>query len=130
MSLLSLQLSKNCCKKKLRIEGFCIYKTVNFRISFLKNPWGKYPPSPPPSAVPPLSYRTDLVKVTRIGEVMGRKRPPTLREPSFKFRHWNGVIEVRCLHYAKIIRIIINIDDIRQGRPSEGPILNLNTRLK
>ena len=29
----------------------------------------------------------NLVKVTRIGKVMGRKRPPTLRELSFKFRH-------------------------------------------
>ena len=29
----------------------------------------------------------NLTKVTRIGEVMGRKRPPTLRKVSFKFRH-------------------------------------------
>ena len=29
----------------------------------------------------------NLVKVTKIREVMGRKRPPTLREPSFKFRN-------------------------------------------
>ena len=28
-----------------------------------------------------------LVKVTRIGKVMGRKRRPTLRELSFKFYH-------------------------------------------
>ena len=28
-----------------------------------------------------------LVKITRNAEVMGRKRPPTLRELSFKFRH-------------------------------------------
>ena len=27
----------------------------------------------------------NLVKVTRIGKVMGKKRPPTLRELSFKF---------------------------------------------
>ena len=29
----------------------------------------------------------NLVKVTRIGKVMGRKQPPTLRELSFEFRH-------------------------------------------
>ena len=29
----------------------------------------------------------NLVKVTRIGKVMGKKRPSTLRELSFKFRH-------------------------------------------
>ena len=35
-----------------------------------------------------LKVRTKyLVKVSRIGGVMGRKRPPNLRESSFKFRH-------------------------------------------
>ena len=29
----------------------------------------------------------NLGKVTRIGKVMSRKQPPTLRELSFKFRH-------------------------------------------
>ena len=29
----------------------------------------------------------NLVKVTRIGKVMGRERPPILMELSFKFRH-------------------------------------------
>ena len=29
----------------------------------------------------------NLVKVTGIGKVMGKKRPPTLWELSFKFRH-------------------------------------------
>ena len=35
---------------------------------------------------------------------------------------------IRCLNYAKIVFIItiINMDDIRQERPSEGPILELN----
>ena len=35
-----------------------------------------------------LKVRSEnLVKVTRIGKVMGRKRRPTLRELSFKFHH-------------------------------------------
>ena len=61
---------------------------------------------------------------------MDRKRPATLREPSFKSRHENSVFEARCLNYAKIISIIINLVDIRQERVSEGPISNLNKRLK
>ena len=32
-------------------------------------------------------YAKNLVKVTRIGEVMGSKRPPTLRKLSFMFGH-------------------------------------------
>ena len=40
-------------------------------------------------------YDKDLVKVTRIGEVINRKRPPTLRKLFFKFH-----IEARCLNYA------------------------------
>ena len=43
---------------------------------------------------------TTIVKVTRIGEAIGRKRPPTLRELYFKFQHQNSVIEARCLNYA------------------------------
>ena len=42
----------------------------------------------------------NLVKVTRIGEVMSRKGPPTLRNLYFHFRYYNGVIEARCLNYA------------------------------
>ena len=42
----------------------------------------------------------DLVKVTRIKEVMGRKKPPNLRKLSFKFRHENSVIGACCLNYA------------------------------
>ena len=30
----------------------------------------------------------------------------------------------------RIIDIIVNMDDIRQERPNESPILNLNKRLK
>ena len=41
-----------------------------------------------------------FVIVTWIGEVMGRKRLPTLRKLSFKFRHWNSVIEGRYLNYT------------------------------
>ena len=41
----------------------------------------------------------NLVKVAKIREVMGRKRPPTLREPSFKFRNLNSVTKARCLNY-------------------------------
>ena len=35
---------------------------------------------------------------------------------------------IRCLNYAKIVFIItiINMDDIQQERPSKGPILELN----
>ena len=36
---------------------------------------------------PNISGAKYLVKVTWIGEIMGRKRPPTLKELSFKFRH-------------------------------------------
>ena len=32
-------------------------------------------------------HAKDLVKVTGSGEVKGRKRPPTLRKLSLKFRH-------------------------------------------
>ena len=42
----------------------------------------------------------NLVKITRIGKVMGRKRPPTVRELSSKFRHKNTVFEARCLNYT------------------------------
>ena len=32
-------------------------------------------------------HAKNFVKVTRIGEVMGSKKPPTLRKLSFKFGH-------------------------------------------
>ena len=74
-------------------------------------------------------HAKNLVKVTRIGEVMDRKIPSTLRKLSFKFRHkmvlWKHVVLI-----MRIINIIINIDDIRQERTNEGPILKLNKRLK
>ena len=41
------------------------------------------------------------MKVTRIGEVMDRKRLPTLRKLPFNLRHENSDIEARCLNYAK-----------------------------
>ena len=37
------------------------------------------------------------------------------------------VVEARCLNYANIR---INIDDIRQERSNEDPVLKLNNRLK
>ena len=45
-------------------------------------------------------HAKNLVKVTRTREVMGRKRPPTLRKLSLKFHHKNGVIEARYFNYA------------------------------
>ena len=55
----------------------------------------------------------NLVKVTKIREVMGRKIPPTLRKPSFKFRNLKHVV----LIIPIIIRIIINLGKIREERP-------------
>ena len=54
-----------------------------------------------------------LVKVTRIGEVMGRKRPPTLRKLSSSL----AIKIVLSKHVALIMRIYnmkINMDDIRE----------------
>ena len=45
-------------------------------------------------------YAKCLVKVTTIGEVMRRKRPPTLRKISFEFLYENNVIEACCLNYG------------------------------
>ena len=42
----------------------------------------------------------------------------------------NSIFEARCLNYANNYSHIINMDDIRQERFSEGPILSLNKRLK
>ena len=42
----------------------------------------------------------DLGKVARIGEVMSSRRPPILKELSFKFRRSNTVTEARCFNYA------------------------------
>ena len=42
----------------------------------------------------------NLVQVTKTGEFMGRKRPPTLRKLSFKFHHQDGVIGASCFNYA------------------------------
>ena len=45
-------------------------------------------------------HAKNLVKVTGTGEVKGRKRPPTLRKLSLKFRHQNSVAKERCFNYA------------------------------
>ena len=37
--------------------------------------------------LPKKLHAKNFVKVTRIGEIMGRKIPPTLRKLSFKFRY-------------------------------------------
>ena len=61
---------------------------------------------------------------------MGKKRPPTLGELSFKFRHENSVIAVIVLIMRINTRILINIGDVRQEVPSKGLNLNLNKRIK
>ena len=45
-------------------------------------------------------HAKNLVKVTGTWEVKGRKRPPTLRKLSFKFRNQNSVVEACCFNYA------------------------------
>ena len=40
------------------------------------------------------------------------------------------IITIIIIMIIKVIIIIINMDDIRQERPNEGPILKLNKRLK
>ena len=45
-------------------------------------------------------HAKNLVKVTGTGEVKDRKGPSTLRKLSFRFRHQNSVVEVRCFNYA------------------------------
>ena len=70
-----------------------------------------------------------LVKITRIREVKGRKRPTTFRNLSFQFPI-KIVLSKHVVLIMRIINIIINMDDIRQERPNESPILKLNKRLK
>ena len=43
-------------------------------------------------------HAKDLVKVSRNAKVMGRNRPPALRQLSFKFRFSNSFIEAHCLN--------------------------------
>ena len=74
-------------------------------------------------------HAENLVKVARIGGVMGRRRPPTLRKLYLKFAV-KIVLSKHVVLVMQIINIIINIDNIRQKRPNEGPILKLNKRLK
>ena len=66
-----------------------------------------------------------LLKVTRTGEVVGRKRLSTLRKLSFKFRHSNSVIEARCFSYVKNYYNNKH-DHMRQERSDKGPTLELN----
>ena len=68
----------------------------------------------------------NLVKVTIIGEVMSRKKGTFPSSSAVKIALSKHVVLIMRI----IIIIIINIDDIRQERPNEGPILKLNKRLK
>ena len=66
----------------------------------------------------------NLLKVTRMGKVMGKKRPPTLREIKAVFsKHVVSIMRV-------VICIIMNMDNIGQERLIAGPILSLNKSLK
>ena len=68
----------------------------------------------------------NLVKVTIIGEVMSRKEGTFLSSSAVKIALSKNVVLI-----MRIINIIIiNMDDIRQERPNEGPILKLNKRRK
>ena len=73
----------------------------------------------------------NLAKVTEIGKVMGRNR---LFGTYFKgaFPSSSTIKIVFSKHLVVIIqitiRLIINMDDIRQERLSKDPILNLNKR--
>ena len=68
-------------------------------------------------------HAKNLVKVTRTGEVMGRKRPPT-SSSAIKIMSLKHVVLI-----MRIINIIINMDDIRMQRYNEVP-LKLNKRFK
>ena len=68
-------------------------------------------------------HAKNLVKVTRTGEVMGRKRPPT-SSSAIKIVSLKHVVLI-----MPIINIIINMDDIRMQRYNEVP-LKLNKRFK
>ena len=74
-------------------------------------------------------HAKNLVKVTGTGKVKGRKRTPTLRKLSFKFRH-KRVLLKHVVLIMRIFNVIINMDDIRQERSDEGPTLKLNKRFK
>ena len=69
------------------------------------------------------------MKVIRTGDIMYRKRPPTLRKLSFKV-----AIKIALLKYVvltmRIINIIINMGGIRQERSNKRPTLKLNKRFK
>ena len=67
-------------------------------------------------------HAKNLVKVTRTREVMGRKRPPTLR----KLSAIKMVLLKHVILIMRIINIIINMDKIRQERYNKGLNLKLN----
>ena len=65
------------------------------------------------------------MKVAKIEEVMNRKRNPTSKNhPS------SSTIKIGLLKQVVLIMLIINIiikmDNIRQEKPNESPILKLN----
>ena len=68
-------------------------------------------------------HAKNLVKVTRTGEVMARKRPPT-SSSTIKIVSMKHVVLI-----MRIINIMINMDDIRMQRYNEVP-LKLNKRFK
>ena len=69
------------------------------------------------------------MKVTGTGEVKSKKRPPALGNFSFKF-HIKVVLLKHVVLIMRRINVIINMDEIRQERPDEGPTLKLNKRFK
>ena len=74
-------------------------------------------------------HAKNLVKVTRIGEVISRKKPSNLRKLFFKFAI-EIVLSKHVVLIMRIINIIINMDKAKQERPNEGPILKLKKSLK
>ena len=71
-------------------------------------------------------YVKNLVKVSRIGEVMGEKENTYFKGTAIKMILSKHVVLIMRI----IIHITINMDDIKQVMPSESPILNLIKRLE
>ena len=69
------------------------------------------------------------MKVTRIGDVMARKIPFTLRNLSSQLPYIKIVLRKLVALIMRIINIIINMENNRQKRPNEGPISKLNETL-
>ena len=66
-------------------------------------------------------HATNLVKVTRTGEVMGKKETTYFKEAFFQVSLLKRVVLI-----MQIINIIINMDNIRQERSNERPTLTSN----